>query len=255
MSCRESISPLSSHIWPLLSWKLNLNIKTVNQNVSPRVVPCGFSLCTSEAGDWGYDSPAPNDSHLYPRHFASCRERVTRSVARPKPLAAGETAMIFMSKSSGESALENTSLLWAWKLSSLNFQISSSELTWACRRIPAIGANPGSRQDSTTFKWQIEGNLGSIYWLFEQSTWSRGSSASSLFITPLRTTPRGVSLSLRRASFFSLSFIYVDIRSQCPFQHQAPVCCQDGEVVVVHQILNHEIAILHCVRTLEYHVL
>ena len=208
MSCRESISPLSSHIWPLLSWTLKLlKIKTFTQNVSPWVVPCGFSLCTSEAGDWGYDSPAPNDSHLYPRHFASCRERVTRSVARPKPLAAGETAMIFMSKSSGESALENTSLLWAWKLSSLNFQISSSELTWACRRIPAIGANPGSRQDSTTFKWQIEGNLGSIYWLFEQSTWSRGSSASSLFITPLRTTPRGVSLSLRKASFFSLSFM------------------------------------------------
>ena len=57
-------------------------------------------------------------SHLYPRHFASCRERWTRSVARPRPLAAGETAIILMSKSSNEFALENASLLRAWQSSS-----------------------------------------------------------------------------------------------------------------------------------------
>ena len=48
--------------------------------------------------------------HLYPRHLASCRDRMTRSVARPRPLAAGDTAIIFMSKSSEVFALEKASL-------------------------------------------------------------------------------------------------------------------------------------------------
>ena len=122
-SRRESPPPPSSHTLQMLFWissQQNMDGEKLcccSHKVLPGVVSCSFSLGTSEAGSEVTEAR----THLYPRHFASCRERMTRSVARPRPLAAGETAMILMSKSSDEFALENTSLLRAWELSSLHF--------------------------------------------------------------------------------------------------------------------------------------